>query len=82
MPKTCNALVQAYRKEAMRWHPDKNPDNKEEAEKKFREVAEVLQPSVMSTQPSTRLPIGLEVLRHSRNAHKCLPLNTPARLSS
>ncbi|KAG7252416.1 hypothetical protein CRUP_001721, partial [Coryphaenoides rupestris] len=23
-----------------KWHPDKNPDNKEEAEKKFKELAE------------------------------------------
>lgn len=25
---------------ALRWHPDKNPDNKEEAESKFKEVSE------------------------------------------
>lgn len=24
----------------MRWHPDKNPDNLEEANKKFREISE------------------------------------------
>ncbi|MEJ1272056.1 DnaJ heat shock protein family (Hsp40) member B2 [Cricetulus griseus] len=29
-----------YRKKALQWHPDKNPDNKELAEKKFKEVAE------------------------------------------
>uniref|UniRef100_A0A4W5Q4Z3 J domain-containing protein n=1 Tax=Hucho hucho TaxID=62062 RepID=A0A4W5Q4Z3_9TELE len=29
-----------YRKQALRWHPDKNPDNKEEAEGKFKELAE------------------------------------------
>lgn len=32
--------VYSYRKLALRWHPDKNPDNKEEAEKKFKEIAE------------------------------------------
>lgn len=32
--------VYSYRKQALRWHPDKNPDNKEEAEKKFKEIAE------------------------------------------
>lgn len=30
----------SYRKQALRWHPDKNPDNKEEAERKFKEIAE------------------------------------------
>nr|XP_048314802.1 dnaJ homolog subfamily B member 2 isoform X2 [Myodes glareolus] len=32
--------VRGYRKKALQWHPDKNPDNKEFAEKKFKEVAE------------------------------------------
>ena len=25
---------------ALKWHPDKNPDNKEEAEKRFKEISE------------------------------------------
>jgi DnaJ-class molecular chaperone len=32
--------LQAYRKLAVQWHPDKNPDRKEEAEAMFKAVAE------------------------------------------
>ena len=33
-------IKKAYRKLAVRWHPDKNPDNKEEAEERFKEISE------------------------------------------
>lgn len=33
-------IKKAYRKAALRWHPDKNPDSKEEAEVMFKNVAE------------------------------------------
>ena len=33
-------IKSAYRKAAMQWHPDRNPQNKEEAEHRFRESTE------------------------------------------
>lgn len=36
-------IKKAYKKAALRWHPDKNPDNKEHAENKFKGVSEAYQ---------------------------------------
>ncbi|KAJ3085426.1 hypothetical protein HK102_014174 [Quaeritorhiza haematococci] len=36
---TIEEVKKAYKREALKWHPDKNLDRKEEAEKRFREVA-------------------------------------------
>lgn len=36
----CFILMISYRKLALKWHPDKNPENKEEAEKRFKELSE------------------------------------------
>jgi molecular chaperone DnaJ len=44
VPKSCSKdeIKSAYRKLAMKYHPDRNPDNKE-AEKKFKEASEAYQ---------------------------------------
>ena len=36
-------LKSAYRKLALKWHPDRNPNNKVEAEKQFKEINEAYQ---------------------------------------
>ena len=47
---SADELKKAYRKMAMKWHPDKNQDKKQVAEKKFKEIAEVCE------QPPKRAP--------------------------
>src|SRR5947209_18392905 len=37
---TLDDVKSAYRKAALKWHPDRNPENKTEAEAKFRESTE------------------------------------------
>ena len=38
-------LKKSYRRLAMKWHPDKNPNNKKEAENKFKQISEAYEVS-------------------------------------
>ena len=37
---TDEEIKKAYRKLAKKWHPDANPDNRKEAEEKFKKIGE------------------------------------------
>ncbi|GKU99734.1 hypothetical protein SLEP1_g12534 [Rubroshorea leprosula] len=48
-------LKKSYRRLAMKWHPDKNPNSKKEAEAKFKQISEAYEASLFlpffSTDP-------------------------------
>jgi len=54
VPKTASVdeIKSAYRKGALKWHPDRNPEHKEVAEVNFRECTEAY--SVLSDSESGR----------------------------
>jgi molecular chaperone DnaJ len=55
VPKTATVdeIKSSYRKAALKWHPDRNPENKHEAEIKFRECTEAY--SVLSDQEKRQI---------------------------
>ena len=67
---TDDEIKKAYRKEALKWHPDKNPDNKDVAEKRFKEVSQAFKVAHISRPSHGPIAHGLamsRVARHDRD---------------
>ena len=59
---TDDELKKAYRKLAKQYHPDANPNNKEEAEKKFKEINEAYE--TLSNPQKRKMMISLDQMDH------------------
>lgn len=66
---TKSDIRKAYKKLAVKWHPDKNIDNKELASKKFKEISEAYQ--VLSDEEKRKIydKYGEEGLKNNFNAN-------------
>jgi len=60
---TESEIKRAYRKQAIKWHPDKNPGNAEEAETRFKLVAEAYEILSDPQKKSLYDRYGMEALR-------------------
>jgi curved DNA-binding protein CbpA len=60
-------IRQAYRRLALQWHPDKNPQNPELAERKFKEISEAYE---VLGDPTRRAQYDMQGTRGSGHSHR------------
>jgi DnaJ-class molecular chaperone len=60
-------IKRSYKKLAVKWHPDKNPKNKIEAEQKFKEISEAYQILIDPEKKSIYDKYGHEGLKNQNN---------------
>lgn len=55
-------IKKAYRRLALKWHPDKNPDNQEEATRKFKEISEAYE--VLTDDKKKKVRFSIKMREH------------------
>ena len=60
-------IKKAYKKSALKWHPDRNRNNKEEAESKFKEISEAYDILSDTNKKNIYDNHGLDAVRQMNN---------------
>jgi DnaJ homolog subfamily A member 2 len=73
-------LKKAYRKASLKWHPDKNKDNSDEATKKFQEISEAY--SILNDIEKRKIydQVGIEMLKHGSEGPQVDPMSMFAEM--
>ncbi len=61
-----NEIKKGYRKMSIKWHPDKNPDNNEEATTKFQEISEAYTILIDEKKRQLYDKIGIDILNNDQ----------------